>query len=316
MPPALSTLLVSPHPDWNSTFFWHVLDATNAGVLVINRAYEVVFCNRHLCEQFTGIPARELTGRSLTQFKTLPDEEMDKVANSMSAVFEEGRSVEIENWALHRDGSRRRIHWRASPLFDGNGGVRYLVSVGQDVTRQRELEARLETLAHFDALTGLSNRPAFYARLGEEARWAQAGRTTLGVIYLDLDGFKAVNDQYGHEAGDAVLREVAARLTANLRQSDVICRMGGDEFTVLLKDVRGWQDIEAIAEKLVGALSRPYAYAGQPLELSASLGISLFGPDGADPDTLVQKADSAMYEAKRAGKNRYCFSTPPGVSLL
>jgi len=302
------------HPEWNSNFFWRLLNACNAAVVVINRAYELVYCNEYAAEVMLGYGVDELVGRSLAQFRTLPDEEMEVVAASMTQVFDQGLPSDVENWVICKDGSRRRVFWSSMPLFDGNGVVTHLVGVGWDVTRQRDVETRLKSLAHFDDLTGLYNRSSFMELLRAELhdRPAERGMT---LMYLDLDGFKAVNDDKGHDVGDELLREVAVRLRHTLRQSDVVARLGGDEFAVFLRDAPSRPDAAMLAEKLLNSLCLPFEHAGATLAVGASIGIALFPHDGIDAETLLQRADAAMYRAKRAGKNcfRFCDDSDSAI---
>lgn len=169
-----------------------------------------------------------------------------------------------------------------------------------DVTEQRRLQQRLHDLALTDSLTGLPNREALTLRLED----ALESGTDVGVMYCDLDGFKAVNDTFGHEIGDTVLTEVAGRLTAVLRPGDAVCRLGGDEFVLLCSGLRGAQDAVAIAKRVLAVMAAPFRTAEHKLELGVSIGVSV-SRTGATPEALLREADAAMYEAKRAGRNCY-----------
>lgn len=163
--------------------------------------------------------------------------------------------------------------------------------------------------AHHDALTGLPNRPAFEERMKQGLAYARRYQRSLAVLFIDLDGFKSVNDSFGHSCGDAVLREAGQRFQSALRESDLVARWGGDEFVAGLLEVGSRADAGIAAAKLQEALTEPFVAEGQQIKLSASIGISLFPEDGTDLATLVRKADLAMYQGKKGGKNGAQFSS-------
>jgi len=168
-------------------------------------------------------------------------------------------------------------------------------------------ESRVRRLAHYDGLTGLPNRFLFNEFLTCALRSAQRRNRQCAVLFVDLDRFKQVNDSLGHEAGDRVLRELAQRMRACLRESDKIARMGGDEFYVLIEDLQDGRHAKEVAHKLIDAAARPISIDGATCTLGASVGIAVFPQDGRESDALLAKADSAMYKAKHAGRNTYCF---------
>jgi diguanylate cyclase (GGDEF)-like protein len=168
-------------------------------------------------------------------------------------------------------------------------------------------ELALERLAHNDSLTGLPNRQLFSDRLGQALRQAERDQKTAAVMYVDLDRFKAVNDTYGHEAGDHVLVQVAAGFSAAVRRSDTVARLGGDEFVVLLLAPKDTDALRELAEKIVAVASTPCVFQGHTLEVGASVGIALFPTDSRDAETLLSYADKAMYEAKMGGRNQFRF---------
>lgn len=296
------------HPDWDAGFFRDVLDLADMAVLAINHDYEVIYANHYICERILGIPQSMAIGMSLPREKTLPDEEMQRVVEHTRRVLELGVAERIENWALHQDGSRRMMYWSSVPKLDESGKVKYLMAVGMDVTDQRREKQQLENLAHRDALTDLHNRAFFEQRLPQEVARANLEGIGLALLYIDLDGFKPVNDLHGHESGDAVLREVALRLRKGLRQNDTVCRIGGDEFAVILPGVAAQDDAGRIAEQMISRLSLPYDIDGRVHDIGASIGIAFLERDARDAPDLVKKADAAMYCAKRSGKGRFCFS--------
>ncbi|WP_313079328.1 EAL domain-containing protein [Pulveribacter sp.] len=180
-----------------------------------------------------------------------------------------------------------------------------MVGMTIDVSSQRTQEQQLERMAHYDALTGLPNRVLLERRLQEGMRQSHADGTHLGVGYLDLDGFKPVNDRLGHAAGDRLLVMVAQRLQHALRPGDCVARLGGDEFVVLLPALTGGAECESRLQAVMDSVSAPYPLDGERVAVTASIGYTLYPDDGADADALLRHADQAMYAAKQAGRNRY-----------
>ena len=180
-----------------------------------------------------------------------------------------------------------------------------MLGVAIDVTPQREQEVLLQKLAHFDALTGLPNRVLLARRLQEAMVRARQHGTLLGVAYLDLDGFKPVNDRFGHGAGDRLLMAVAGRLSRALRTDDCVARLGGDEFVLLLPGLESCADCETRLHRVMESVAAPYPLDSERVVVTASIGYTLFPSDDADADTLLRHADQAMYAAKQAGRNRF-----------
>ena len=180
-------------------------------------------------------------------------------------------------------------------------------AVVRDITDRKSWENRIYTLAYTDSLTGLPNRLLLRDRLEHAIAAAQRNRTQVGVLFFDLDHFKAINDSYGHHMGDALLREIARRTTGCVREIDTVCRLGGDEFVLVLPELHEAADAGAVARKLLGLLSQPYSVEGHHLRITPTLGISIYPKDGADADTLMRNADTAMYHAKESGKNAFRF---------
>ncbi len=208
----------------------------------------------------------------------------------------------------HVDGTEYTELAHISPVRDVNGEITHFLSVQEDITDKRITEERIQYLAHYDVLTGLPNR----ALLDERARFsitsAKRGNASLGMIFLDLDHFKNINDSLGHSTGDALLVELAKRLRETLREGDTISRLGGDEFIFLLPNVDE-MGAEKVAEKLLYAVNQPFQFGRYDLNVSASMGIAVFPDDGEDLESLLKNADTAMYRAKKDGRNRFRFFT-------
>lgn len=208
-------------------------------------------------------------------------------------------SSEIEKAYRRRDGSRLWVCEALGVVRDGAGNPDFLVAVTQDITARKELEARLLHDAMHDSLTRLPNRNLFHDRLAQVLAAARRHGRMAAVLYLDLDGFKLVNDAHGHAIGDVLLQQVAGRLRRSVRAEDLVARFSGDEFGVVLESLTSPDDARCVAEKLVRTLSRPFEIDDVTARISASVGAAVFPDDGSDPATLVARADAAMYEAKR-----------------
>ena len=206
-----------------------------------------------------------------------------------------------------RDGSVR--YWRlAIRTIDWNGPAAH--AVVSDITELKEAEDKLERAAHFDALTGIPNRVLLADRMRQALAQCSRNGKTLAVCYLDLDGFKPINDRWGHEAGDQMLREMARRLMACLRAGDTVARLGGDEFVLLLLNLDRIDECESALKRILAAVGQPWTINGHTVQVSASIGVSIYPSDAADTDMLLRHADQAMYMAKEAGRNRYYLFDP------
>lgn len=188
--------------------------------------------------------------------------------------------------------------------YDLHGRAMRMLGVCLDVTTQQEQKHSLQQLAHFDALTGLANRIELAARLHEALVQARQSQQLLGVVYLDLDGFKPINDRLGHDAGDRLLVLVAKRLQHALRADDCVARFGGDEFVLLLSQIHTRVQCENLLQRLMASISRPYTLDGEAVQVTASIGYTLYPEDDCDADTLIRHADQAMYQVKQSGRNR------------
>lgn len=179
-----------------------------------------------------------------------------------------------------------------------------------EIAERMRAQERLYHIAHHDPLTDLPNRMLFAERLDQALSRAQWRKRVVAVLFLDLDGFKRVNDTLGHEAGDGLLCEAAARLRARVREGDTVARFGGDEFAVLLNDVASAQDVAPVAAKVLEAFSAPFAIGGQGFSVGASAGIAVYPEDGTDSRSLMKSADAAMYRGKRQGGGTCAFHRP------
>ncbi len=219
-----------------------------------------------------------------------------------------GQRSECELRLLAKDGSTHYIRAYTLAVEVGEGNARHrLYGACQDITERRKAEARIEFLAHHDVLTGLPNRVLLRDRFEQALSRAQRSQTHVAILFLDLDNFKRVNDTLGHLAGDQLLLEAVSRLTHCSRDSDTISRQGGDEFILLLNEIPDMETVERVAADILNHLSEPVEINGHVMNASCSIGVAMYPQDGSDFDSLLQKADAAMYNAKDAGRNTYRF---------
>ncbi|HEY5896644.1 MAG TPA: GGDEF domain-containing protein, partial [Burkholderiales bacterium] len=204
-------------------------------------------------------------------------------------------------------GSVRYFAVSGEPRFAGDGRFIGYRGVGRDITEIMLARERMSSLAYSDALTGLANRTGLGPSLEQSVQRARRRNAKLAVVFIDLDGFKQINDLHGHDAGDTVLVETAARLRKHLRASDLIARLGGDEFLVVLEDIQDLLPVEIVGRKLLAEIMHPYSIPGAQVSVTASIGISVLPDDAVDAAALMKHADTAMYAAKQSGKNTLRF---------
>jgi diguanylate cyclase (GGDEF)-like protein/PAS domain S-box-containing protein len=280
------------------------LEQTADGVMITDRNGVIEYANPAY-EIMTGYRRDELLGRKSSILKS----------NRQGADFFEElwRTITQGNVFSEVFINRKKLgdlYYEAktiSPLKDEQGNITHFVATGKDITDQMETQQQLQHMAHHDALTTLPNRVLFIDRIRQAlaaARWL--GRH-VAILFMDLDRFKNINDTLGHDVGDKLLRQIADRLKASLRDGDTVARFGGDEFVVLLTDVADTAAVAQIAHKILDILLPTFVIDEQEFHITASIGISLFPHDGADSQTLLKNADIAMYRAKESGKNNYKF---------
>jgi len=270
----------------------------DAHILDVNPAFTVV----------TGFSREEALGRTPAILKS-GHHHPEFYADMWSTLLESG-GWRGEIWNRKKNGElfAELLAITAVPTLTGGKG--YYVGVFTDITQIKSQQQHLEHIAHYDALTQLPNRVLLADRLHIALAHSRRTDTLLAVCYLDLDEFKPVNDTYGHEAGDRLLVEVASRLTLGLRAGDTVARLGGDEFVLLLSGLKDVAECQHTLERLLRAIAKPYRVQGEPVELSASIGVAIFPLDDTDPDTLIRHADQSMYAAKESGRNRYHLFDP------
>ncbi|MEW5904989.1 MAG: diguanylate cyclase [Pseudomonadota bacterium] len=259
-------------------------------------------------ERIFGYARDEAIGHNVSILMPEPDRSAHDgylaryLARGESAVLGvRGREVQ----AMRKDGSLFPMELSASEMM--LGGHRYFIGIVRDITERRAAEERIAHLAHFDSLTSLPNRASFLAALNHAVPLSRRGRQRFAVMFIDLDGFKQVNDTLGHEAGDMLLRGVAERLRTVPRASDTVARLGGDEFVILLQDIASEDNAAFVAARILEVLEAPFDLGEATGKVGASIGIALFPHDAMDAASLMRQADEAMYQAKREGKNTWRF---------
>jgi len=274
------------------------------GVMICDADERIVSVNKAFT-RITGYAAEEVMGT--TPDMLLGDEESRaRRAEILRTVVDEGH-WKGELWSRNKAGERYLEQCSVTAVKDEVGRLVNFIVLFSDVTKQKEDELRLQFLVHHDPLTGLINRTLFQQRCEETLMLAGRNHTKAAVVFIDLDHFKTVNDSLGHAYGDDLLRQAAGRLVECVRRTDVVGRLGGDEFIVLLNEVGDSGDVALIAKKILDRLTASFTIAGREIFVSASLGISWFPDDGQNAATLIQNADAAMYAAKEQGRNNYQF---------
>jgi diguanylate cyclase (GGDEF)-like protein/PAS domain S-box-containing protein len=254
-------------------------------------------------EVVTGYPAEHYLGK--VGFEFLHSDDVAQAAELYAAILASaGRVVRGELRTRHRDGSWRWAELRAMNLLE-DPNVKGMVINFRDVTERREFEEKLTYDAYHDHLTGLANRTAYHETLKRALARALRREQPIGVLFLDLDRFKLINDSLGHDVGDHLLIEVAERLRTCLRPEDAVSRFGGDEFAVLLEDVTGLDDVTQVADRVLDELRLPFAVGGREIFLTTSIGIVVRDDGHAEPGDLLREADQAMYRAKANGGSRW-----------
>lgn len=215
-----------------------------------------------------------------------------------------------EIWSRRKNGELYAELLSISVVRNAQQHIEHYIGVFADISQIKAHEAELDRVAHYDSLTGLPNRRLLSDRLSQSIKRAERSGKSSAICFLDLDGFKTVNDLHGHKAGDALLVRVTQNLQHVLRAEDTLARMGGDEFVVILSNVASPEECALILDRILAAIRQPVLIDGHTVHISASIGVSLYPADNADPDTLLRHADQAMYLAKQAGKNRYQLFDP------
>ncbi|MFC7517603.1 putative bifunctional diguanylate cyclase/phosphodiesterase [Herbaspirillum sp. GCM10030257] len=281
-----------------------LLEFIPEGVFTFGTDGTLQSANRAFCA-LTGHPREELIGMHYQRM--VAPECVDDAITRFQALCD-GAEQNFDIIGIKQDGTRYHAHITSVPVI-GSGEIVGVQGVVRDVTVIRENAHRAQYLATYDVLTGLPNRTLLNDRLRHAIAQAERHGGSVGLLYLDLNRFKVINDSLGHEKGDVILRFIADRLQQCVREADTVARIGGDEFVLVLEDVTSIQALIAVARNVVEAVERPMTVDGQEVTLSTSVGSSLYPKDGRDAATLIRHADLAMYEAKAGGNGSVRFFT-------
>ena len=283
-----------------------VFEASSEGIMIIDERRIIVTANRALCRQ-TGYELRDLVGEK-------PEQLMSGDTNELAALWAvlDGRAAWQGEVAVRRRNGTRYPAWLvASVVRDGADRISHYILTSIDISDRKRSEERIRFLAHHDVLTELPNRSLCIERMRSALQQSQHAGLRVGVLFIDLDRFKNINDSLGHHVGDALLRSVAQRMTQAVRPGDTVSRLGGDEFVIVLNGVADSDEIQSIVERqLVPAIRQPHQINGAELHVSCSVGMAVYPDDAQDIDTLMRHADVAMYQSKAGGRDMARFFTP------
>lgn len=289
--------------EMDTRLFSAILVASPDPIYVLDNEGRFVFANKATADLF-ALETDAIIGKSTFDlgfsFASDFQRNLEKVVADQSTY----RGKFVHTFA---SGRGERFEYLLAPVLDEQGHTEATVCISRDITEQALAEEKIWHNAHHDFLTGLPNRRLFLDRLEQEIRHAKRGSLSLAVLFMDLDGFKEVNDTLGHEAGDRLLSVVAERLIGCVREGDTVARLGGDEFAVVLVGAKQREDVERVAQAIVDALAMPFHVAQAPVLISVSIGIALYPDDATTPFALLETADKAMYQAKKSDVGRICF---------
>ena len=306
-------------------FLQTVINTIPDPVFVKDKDHRWIILNQAFC-QFIGYPLQTLMEKS--DYDIFSRHEADAFWTQDELVFQTGKPQEDEEEFTDAFGTTHLIATKKSLHKDAAGNL-FLVGIIRDITERKRAEEalrqtaaeltrsnqelklsedRLRYLAYHDPLTSLANRKQFHERLNQSLDWARNNHQMVALMFLDLDGFKQVNDTLGHDVGDQLLKVVAQRLTDNLRSNDIVSRLGGDEFTVILSDIPQVDYAAQVGQKILESLSQVFTLDENQVFVTGSIGISIYPVDGEAEEALIKSADVAMYRAKQLGRNQFQFA--------
>lgn len=288
--------------------FRRVLENAPVGVEIFALNGRFMLVNKVLCD-IVGVMKEELESMSIDDITDPDDKEIGSL-NRKKLLSGEILVARYEKRYLRRDGRQVWMQINMTLERDESGAPLYFIGMAEDIGKRKEAEQRISFLAHHDRLTGLPNRELFADRLSRSISQAKRKHEHLALLFLDLDGFKAVNDKFGHDAGDAVLKVVAKRLLECVREIDTVARLGGDEFAIIFDEIEDVALLSEVAEQIIRSLDVPIPLdAKRECSIGVSIGIAGYPEHGTEIDRLMRAADDAMYASKRHGKNRYTLFT-------
>lgn len=281
-----------------------IVESSNEAIFSISLDGAITSWNRG-AETVFGYSAGEIIGSQI--FTMIPLERYDERSRIMQTILSGEQVHHFETTRIRKDGRQIYVSITTSPILDADGKIIGNSVIARDETERRKMEEIIKYQAHHDILTDLPNRQLFMDFLSLELAQARRNETKLALLFLDLNGFKQINDTLGHSCGDRLLQEVALRLRGSIRESDTVARLGGDEFTVLMPDLAQTDDVVIVLKKILSVFETPFVLDDVAVDTTTSIGVCMFPDDGECSDELMKKADIAMYDAKRSGRNSYQF---------
>lgn len=285
------------------------LDAIGDAVMVIDPQGKIMYVNK-VAEKLTGWGRDEALGHAVGEIFFIVDGiTRQRAINPAQKAIREERTVELAlgSVLIRRDGSDLAIEDSAAPILNHLGQIEGAVIVFHDASQSGSQIEKMSHLAQHDILTGLPNRLLLMERLTHAIGMAKRHRKQIALLFLDLDHFKEINDNFGHTVGDQLLKDVAAKIVSCVRATDTVSRHGGDEFVILLTEIEEPKDARLIAEKLLAKFAPPHTIDGHQIRVTLSIGISVYPENGDDAETLMHNSDLAMYTIKESGRNSYRF---------
>ena len=283
------------------------LTATATAIFITDAAGKIVWVNSAF-SRLCGHDMNAMIGAAPSILRS--GKQSDAFYEHLWETLSSGNVWQGEIVDRRRDGSLYTVDEIVTPLIDEHGAITHFIAIQHDITRRKEEGERDHQLAYQDYLTGLPNRASFFLFHQRAIEQADSNQQVLATLFLDLDNFKPVNDMLGHTAGDDLLIAVAERLRGSVRHGDLVARVGGDEFAIVLVDLPGLDVARLLAQKLVDAIAQPFVLQGKRINISVSIGIAAFPQDGSEPETLLTRADGAMYQAKCEGGGTFAFYMP------
>ncbi|RTL51361.1 MAG: bifunctional diguanylate cyclase/phosphodiesterase, partial [Rhodocyclaceae bacterium] len=281
-----------------------IFENSDQAILITDAKEKIVSVNPAFC-RITGYTAQDVLGKTPRLFSA--DRHDALFYDNMWAALSSTGRWQGELWDRRKNGEDFPLWTSITAVRNSQGEVTHYFSIFTDITERKLQEEQIHHMAYYDDLTGLPNRALLFKLLDQALNESRRNRNPGALLFVDLNRFKPINDTLGHDAGDALLKEVGLRFRAVLRDADVVCRHGGDEFVVALIDVARHEDPGVVAQKLLSSLDAPFLIQGHELQIGASIGISVFPDDAFDADTLLRYADIAMYRAKQSDSDSYVY---------
>lgn len=296
------------HAEEENVLAKRVFESIEEGIMVTDRRQTITLVNRAF-SSITGYSSKDIVGSTpkiLSSGWHNPE-----FYEAMWSTIRATGTWHGEIWNKKKDGTIYLEELSISRVVDPTGEITHFVGIFKDITVRKELEAKIHYQAHHDILTGLPNRILLDDRIRQAVLYAERNKSKMGIMYIDLDRFKRINDSLGHHIGDKLLQAAAERLNKSVRASDTIARIGGDELIVLLPNLHQREDCTRLADKLQEAIMKPFYIEGHELFITCSIGISIYPDDSTDAEALLKLADQALYDVKDAGRNNYQFYSKP-----